>query len=227
MLTWDLVDWQDRLLGVGRDWGDTKGDKIRTVPMHPMVIEALQTVKDAGMSTPFSWRGYQTWRKWFHLACQNAKVDLPPGVACHIMRHSCATNLIALGLDVREVQEVLGHSDVRLTQRYAKVKNIRLRNAMDRLYSSRPPSSTLGERDVSPVCHPGVPSVPDSEAQLAQQPAAHPPVTSRPGTADNLRIPAESTTWRPAERDGATERSDGEVAEWSNAPDSKSPDKLS
>ena len=52
------------------------------------------------------------------------KAGLTKRVTSHTFRHSFATHLLADGYDIRTVQELLGHKDVRTTMIYTHVLNL-------------------------------------------------------------------------------------------------------
>jgi site-specific recombinase XerD len=65
-------------------------------------------------------------KKYFAKVWQKLKISKP--VTFHSLRQSFAAHPLENGTDVRYVQELLGHSNIRTTQVYTQVTNPRLKN---------------------------------------------------------------------------------------------------
>ncbi len=84
------------------------------------------------------------------ILCRDAKVRQ---VRVHDLRHTCASLLLAQGVDARTIMETLGHSTITMTlDTYAHVMGTTLRAAADQMdeaserTSPRKPRETRGSR---------------------------------------------------------------------------------
>ena len=70
------------------------------------------------------------WREWFEDAVETAKI---PDFRFHDLRHTFASRLVMAGVDLRTVMELMGHSDISMTMRYAHLAPAHKQDAVNRL----------------------------------------------------------------------------------------------
>lgn len=124
-----------------------KGDKERLVPIGRSAQRSLASwlepggrpllVAGAGRTEQralfLNQRGGRLSRQGAHLVVSSRarRAGIHGHVSPHMLRHSCATHMLAHGADVRVVQELLGHASVATTQIYTKITAEHLRSAYE------------------------------------------------------------------------------------------------
>lgn len=128
-----------------------KGSKIRTVYFSERAVKSLQKYlnerKDMDNALFINYkRGSAKTNTSRRLTVKSIEdivkkyviiSGLPVMATPHTLRHSFATDLLNQGVDLRTVQEFLGHSNIATTQIYTHVTNKQLRDIHRRVHDSR------------------------------------------------------------------------------------------
>jgi len=120
--TWDQVDLERGFIYLSM----TKNGADRFVTLNSAAVQVLRRLQERhkrlGLppeSTLFHSKRdglIKNPRKWFATALEQAKIE---GVTWHTLRHTFASRLVMAGVDLKTVQELMGHKTIAMTARYA------------------------------------------------------------------------------------------------------------
>lgn len=121
----DITDHSDFLRVKG------KGNKERIVPLIPIIWQCISTYLvdcpyklSVGEPLFLGARGERLSPRIIQRQVQKLRGDLglSDNLTPHALRHTFATQLLQKGVDLRSIQELLGHSSLITTQRYTDVQ---------------------------------------------------------------------------------------------------------
>ena len=131
---WQDVDWQKSSWRIPK----TKSGKVRHVPLSRGALELLNKlqnqVKLEHMGKRAIFANPETGKPFisFFYSWNSARVRAGmPEFRIHDLRHSFASYLVNAGRSLYEVQELLGHADIKTTSRYAHLSRERLAQAVE------------------------------------------------------------------------------------------------
>ena len=131
-LKWQDIDFDREIIHLKT----TKGDKERVVFLHKKLIDVLKMyrINKEGLVFVSQIDGKYNKRTIQQIIKSiSKKVGIKKNVTPHTLRHSFATHLLEGGADIRYIQQLLGHKDLRTTQIYTHVANKDIKRLADLL----------------------------------------------------------------------------------------------
>jgi len=154
-LEWQDVDFGRRTVtirraNVGGHIGTPKNGRIRYVPLTNDVIEKLKTLnRDSDIIFHRNGKRLIYWPSLCFLqrACKRANI-VPIG--WHTLRHTFASQLACKGASMQAIKDLLGHSTLTMTLRYAHLAPETLRDTIELLEPQQTSKvwATGGQRDI-------------------------------------------------------------------------------
>jgi len=118
-LEWEQVDLLNRNLTVTSE--NSKSKKSRHIPLNGEAFETLSEILKSTKNKKFVFESepgipFKDIKKGFSAILKDAEIE---GFRFHDLRHHFASKLVMAGVDLNTVRELLGHSDLKMTLRYA------------------------------------------------------------------------------------------------------------
>ncbi len=114
---------------MSRDGARTKSRRARQIPLSPGARAALAALPDPGNGYVLPRINPDSMSRAFRVDARRAGLD----GSLHALRHTFAAHLASRGVPLREIQLLLGHSTIRVTEMYAHLAPERLRAAVRNL----------------------------------------------------------------------------------------------
>ncbi len=154
-LEWQDVDFGRRTVtirraNVGGHIGTPKNGRIRYVPLTNDVIEKLKTLnRDSDLIFHRNGKRLIYWPSLCFLQRACKRANIAP-IGWHTLRHTFASHLASKGASMQAIKDLLGHSTLTMTLRYAHLAPETLRDTIELLDSQQTPKvwATGGQRDV-------------------------------------------------------------------------------
>ena len=131
-LKWQDIDFDREIIHLKT----AKGDKERVIFFHKKLIDVLRMygTKEEGPIFVSQREGKYNKRTIQQIIkSASKKVGIKKNVTPHTLRHSFATHLLESGADIRYIQQLLGHKDLKTTQIYTHVANKDIKKLADLL----------------------------------------------------------------------------------------------
>lgn len=123
-LPWNDVDFDSGLITIWRN----KTSTPRSIPMTRRVRETLSRRKETHPDRPWTYTLWQVDRIWKWLR-KEIGLSNDKSFRLYCTRHTCATRMVAGGIDIYKIMKWLGHSSIKMTERYAHLDPQLLREA--------------------------------------------------------------------------------------------------
>lgn len=129
-LKWADVDLNNRKITVI----NAKNNESRVIPINKTLYQELFSLSERSTGdyvfSDKNDRPYGDVKKSFLTALKSAKIE---DFRFHDLRHTFGSYLVMQGVDVKTVQQVMGHKDIRMTMRYAHLSPRYVQKAVEKL----------------------------------------------------------------------------------------------
>ncbi|WKZ69166.1 MAG: tyrosine-type recombinase/integrase [Melioribacteraceae bacterium] len=135
-LKWSNVDFSNRVITIGDNEFITKTREQRIIPLSNRLHSALLELRNNNSSNGYVFckkNGYRYSTDYISKLFKSIvrKLGFDEKIHFHTLRHSFASHLVQNGADLYTVKEILGHSNVKTTERYAHLNLNNLKKAME------------------------------------------------------------------------------------------------